>query len=57
MDCRRLYNPLERRLKTILTPFELYICHLAEQGKTMEAIGKSLRSFTAANSPTSQKCP
>ena len=35
------YTMLWNDLKTILTPFELYICHLVEQGKTMEAIGKS----------------
>ena len=35
------YTILWNDLKTILTPFELYICHLVEQGKTMEAIGKS----------------
>ena len=35
------YTMLWRDLKRILTPFELYICRLVEQGKTMEAIGKS----------------
>ena len=35
------YTMLWNDLKTILTPFELCICHLVEQGKTMEAIGKS----------------
>ena len=35
------YTILWNDLKRILTPFELYICHLVEQGNTMEAIGKS----------------
>ena len=35
------YATLRSDLETILTPFELYICHLTEQGSTMEAIGKS----------------
>ena len=35
------YTILWNDLKTVLTPFELCICHLVEQGKTMEAIGKS----------------
>ena len=32
---------LKSDLETILAPSELYICHLIEEGRTMEAIGKS----------------
>lgn len=35
------YECLLSDLEQVLTPFELYICKLIEQGKTMEAIGKS----------------